>query len=85
MTEPVTWAAVGMAAVSNMATWLMIIKGKNGKKLANGENGKSPGTAKICRERGEKLAVMETKQSQLEADIREIKEDLKEIKRILLK
>jgi len=85
MTEPVTWAAVGMAAVSNMATWLMIIKGKNEKKAANGENGKSPGTAKICRERGEKLAVMETKQSQLEADIREIKEDLKEIKRILLK
>jgi hypothetical protein len=85
MTEPVTWAAVGMAAVSNMATWLMIIKGKNGKKMPNGENGKLPGTAKICRERGEKLAVMETKQSQLEADIREIKEDLKEIKRILLK
>ncbi len=84
MTEPITWAAVGMAAVSNMATWLMIIKGKNGEKKLN-ENGKSPGTAKICRERGEKIAVMETKQNQLEQDIKEIKEDLKEIKRLLLK
>jgi hypothetical protein len=36
MSEPITWAAVGMAAVSNMAVWLKIIHDKkNNSKNAN--------------------------------------------------
>ena len=86
MTEPVTWAAVGMAAVSNMATWLMIVKGRNeAKKNSNNNGGIKPGTAKVCIERGERMAVMETKQKQIESDIHEIKSDIKEIKGAVVK
>ena len=77
MSEPITWAAVGMAAVSNMATWLVIIKGRreNGKG-----NGQRPGTARVCVERGEKIAVMKNRQDNFEEDVREIKQDVKDIK-----
>jgi len=85
MSEPVTWAAVGMAAVSNMATWLMIIKTKNETKKNAENNGTRPGMAKICRDRGEKIAILETRQIRLEQDIREIKDDIKEIKGAVLK
>ena len=82
--EP-TWPAVGMAAVANIATWLMIIRGRNsvgGKRLT--ENQK-PGTAGICRERGEKIAIIETKQTNLEKDIEEIKDDIRAIRLAVVK
>jgi hypothetical protein len=85
MTEPVTWAAVGMAAVSNMATWLMILKGKNEAKRNAENNGSKPGSAKICQQRGEKIAILETRQIRFEQDIKEIKEDIKEIKGAVVK
>ena len=43
-----------------------------------GNNGK-PGAAKICQQRGEKIAVLETKQRRFEQDITEIKGDIKKI------
>lgn len=54
MTEPITWAAVGMAAVSSMATWLIILK-KNSKKTTSNP-GSNPGEGKTCREHGEAIS-----------------------------
>jgi hypothetical protein len=54
MTEPITLAAVAMAAVSNVATWLVIIKSKNGSKQLNGHE-KRP-----CTEHDKRLALIET-------------------------
>lgn len=87
MSEPLTWAAVGMAAVANMGTWLMIIKsGRNEHKKNPGNNpGSAPGLAKVCIERGEKMAKMELEQDYLKEDILEIKGDLKEIKRAVVR
>jgi hypothetical protein len=86
MSEPVTWAAVGMAAVSNMATWLMIIKGNRAAKAngrlnnQDGGNGQRPGTAKVCIERGEKIVELRTRQENFEQTIVEMKGDIKAIK-----
>ena len=86
MSDPVTWTAVGMAAVANMGTWLMIIKSKNGQKKNPGNNpGPTPGSAKVCIERGEKMAKMENEQQHFKEDIEEIKNDLKDIKRAVVK
>ena len=52
------------------------VKYRNTKRNGN-SNGGIPGTAKVCRERGEKLAVLETKQTNVESDITEIKGDIK--------
>jgi hypothetical protein len=54
MAEPATWAAVGMAAVSNVATWLVIMRSKNGTKRLNGEN-KAP-----CADHEKRLIIVET-------------------------
>ena len=79
MSDPVTWAAVGMAAVSNMATWLVILKRGNSdnKKL-------KPGLAGVCIERGEKIVKLETEQDNFKQDIQEIKGDLKDIKKAVI-
>jgi len=72
-----------MAVVSNMATWLVIIRDKKsiGKaKVGDNCNGLKPGTARVCIEHGEKLAVLETKQSNIEKCIGEIKDDIKVIR-----
>jgi len=50
MAEPITWAAVGMAAISNVATWLVIIKGKNGRQGKNGNP---------CNDHGTRLTTLE--------------------------
>jgi len=81
MSDPVTWAAVGMAAVSNMATWLVILKGKRNN---NNSKGLKPGLARVCIERGEKLVKMETIQTNFEKDIGEIKGDIKDIKKAVI-
>lgn len=83
MTEPVTWAAVGMAAVSNMATWLVIIRNKNGKNTKSNNKGPKPGEAQECNTRAVRLGIIETKQSNYEEDVREIKKDIKEIKNVV--
>jgi len=54
MAEPITLAAVAMAAVSNVATWLVIVKSKNGSKQLNGE------TKKPCVDHEKRLIVVET-------------------------
>lgn len=78
MSESVTWAAVGMAAVSNMGLWLKIVMDK---KKANGKsNNLLPGKADICIKRGEKLVELETRQDSYEEDVKEIKSDIKAIK-----
>jgi len=77
MTEPITWTAVAMAFVSNVGTWLYIMRGK---KTNSNNRGSKPGQAEVCIERGEKLARMEEKQSNYEKDIEEIKADIKDIK-----
>jgi hypothetical protein len=69
MSEPITWAAV--------ATWLVILKGKREKGKGKGQR---PGTAQVCVERGEKIAVMKNRQDNLEEDVKEIKQDVKDIK-----
>lgn len=38
MNEPVTWTAVAMAAVANMATWLKIVYDKRNSKANNYNN-----------------------------------------------
>lgn len=81
MSDPVTWAAVGMAAVSNMAAWLVILKGKRNN---NNSKGPKPGFAGVCIERGEKIVKMETKQNNFEKDIGEIKDDIKDIKKAVV-
>lgn len=75
-----------MAIIANMGTWLVIVKEKNSHKKNTVNNpGPKPGEAKICQERGETIAVLKTKQNGLEEDIHEIKEDIKEIKRAVVK
>lgn len=54
MAEPMTMAAVAMAAVSNVATWLVILKSKNGTRKLNGES-KVP-----CADHEKRLIVVET-------------------------
>jgi hypothetical protein len=82
MGDPITWAAVGMAAVSNMGTWLMIWKGgKRNKK----NNNPGPGQAKVCIERGEKIAKMETEQANIKDDIHEIKTAIEIIRAAVVK
>ena len=85
MGEPVTWAAVGMAAVSNMGLWLYIWRGNRGKKDDDGNRGGSrksnPGYGTICIERGKDLTRIMTKQERYDEDVREIKADIKEIKK----
>lgn len=70
-----------MAAVSNMAAWLVIIKGK--RNNPDNKNLK-PGRADVCITRGEKIVEMETEQKNFEGDIREIKGDIREIKRAVV-
>jgi hypothetical protein len=53
MVEPITWAAVGMAAVSNVATWLVIMRSKNGTKQLNGDD------KKPCADHDKRLALVE--------------------------
>ena len=84
MSEPVTWAAVGMAAVSNIATWLMVIRGNRPPNNSKKNNSK-PGLAVECQKRGVQIAVMETKQSGYEKDAKEIKDDLKYIRKAINK
>ena len=81
MSEPITWAAVGMAAVSNMATWLVILKGKRNN---SNNRGPKPGQAAVCIARGEKIVKLETEQTNFEKDIEEIKGDLKDIKKAVV-
>lgn len=52
------------------------IRSRKAKKNGNG-NSKGPGQAKICIERGEKIAVIEEKQKNFAGDITEIKTDIK--------
>ena len=42
-------------------------------------NGTKPGTAPSCIEHGKKLAVVESKQTGYDSDIKEIKDDIKEL------
>jgi hypothetical protein len=83
MSEPVTWAAVGIAAVANMGSWLLIWRGRNG--MRRNSNTARPGESKICRERGEKMAVLETRQNGFEADLVEIKGDLRAIREAVVR
>ena len=81
MSDPITWAAVGMAAVSNMTAWLVILKGKRNNPNSKGPN---PGQADVCIERGQKIVKLETEQTNFEKDIQEIKGDLKDIKKAVV-
>jgi hypothetical protein len=73
MAEPVTWAAVGMAAVSNMATWLVIIRGRNGSRKTNGA------LAKPCVDHEKRLTIVETNEKNrdksMDAFMKENRED----------
>jgi len=80
--EPVAWTAVAMAAVSNMATWLVIIKNKNGMK--NYRTTK-PGSGEICREHGEKIARVETESNNTKDDIKEIKRAIEAIRQVVVR
>jgi len=51
----------------------------------NRKNGPKPGEDRICQERGEKIAIIETKQTRFEEDIKEIKGDLKAIREAVVK
>jgi len=55
MSEPITWAAVGMAAVSNVATWIMLLKAKKENGKLKDEIEYIPGRSKECIKRGIKL------------------------------
>jgi len=79
MNEATGLAAVGMAVIANMATWLKIVYDK--KK----QNGNNPGSAKICIERGEKIAKIETEVTNFKEAFNEIKGDIKEIRRVVSK
>jgi len=82
MMEPITWAAVGMAAVASAGAWIKIIMDN---KRANGRgNGQPPGKAEICIRRGEKIVKIETEQEGLKEDIREIKAIVNEIRRAVV-
>ena len=84
MTDPITWAAVAMAGVSNMATWLVIVKGKR-----NGGNSKNPGLgpgkAEICIKRGEEMATFKAEQKNIKDDIHEIKGAINDIRNAVMK
>ena len=84
MVEPVTWAAVGMAVVANMGTWLVIIRDRRAKNK-NVNPGLQPGQAEICIERGERIVKIETEHISLKEDIHEIKEAIKEIRMAVVK
>lgn len=58
--DPVTWPAVGLAAVAAVGSWLSIIYGTRMAKKNNGKNPK-PGEGRICGEHGE--AIIGLKQS----------------------
>jgi len=78
----------GLSVYIDYATIGLIITniGLIARAVRNGKrNNIKPGEAKECRERGEKIAVLETKQTNLEKDIEEIKDDIKEIKRAVVK
>jgi len=85
MSEPITWAAVGMAAVSNMAVWLVIVREKRNGGKRSSDRTLKPGEAVECQRRGVKIAVMETKQSGYEENIKEIKRDIRSIKEAVKK
>jgi hypothetical protein len=72
MSEPVTWAAVGMAAVSNMATWLVILKGKNGSKRAIGRNDKP------CVDHEKRLTIVETNEKNRDKSIEKFMQENRE-------
>lgn len=63
MTEPITWAAVGMAAVANMATWLIILRGRSNSK------GPKPENKKLCGDHETRLVVIETNEKNREKSI----------------
>src|SRR4030042_1236401 len=73
--------AIPTALVSSIATILgrEAIAAVVGKRRAKNGNGKPPGQAKICIDRGEKIAVMEEKHKNVEEDITEIKGDVKKL------
>lgn len=82
MAEPgfslfVDYATIGLI-VTNMGLIIRAIR--NGKR-----NHSRPGTGEICQKRGEKIAVLQTKQTRFEDDIREIKDDIKMIKGAVVK
>lgn len=80
MAEPVTWAAVGMAAVSNMATWLVILKGRNGKKTLNSKNDK------LCTDHEKRLTIIETNEKNRDESFKTfVKENREDHQRIFQK
>jgi hypothetical protein len=72
MSEPVTWAAVGMAAVSNMATWLVILKSRNERKAPNGKNDKQ------CVDHEKRLIVVETNEKNRDKSIEKFMQENRE-------
>ena len=72
MNDVTGWAAVGMAAVSNMATWLIILKGKNGNKKLNSKN------EKPCQDHEKRLTVIETNEKNREKAIEKFMQENRE-------
>jgi len=76
MAEPITMAAVAMAAVSNVATWLVIVRSKNGNRQLNGEEKKEKQPCEIHEKR---LTIVETNEKnrdkQIDRFIAENRED----------
>lgn len=86
--QAVTWAAVGMTAVTSVGAWLTILVGNRKRSRAAQSHGYpysvKPGEGKACDEHarklethGNRLAVIETNYKNVTDDIAEIKGDVK--------
>lgn len=75
--DPVTWPAVGLAAVAAAGSWLSIVYGRRRARWAN--NGPKPGESETCREHGEAIATLTKGQETTETSLLRIERKVDQI------
>jgi hypothetical protein len=78
MSDLPVWTAIGVAFATSSATFIKVLY-DNKKNGNNNNSSKKPGTAKVCIERGESLAVIKSELKNYDKDFKEIKTSLKNI------
>jgi len=86
--QAVTWTAVAMAIVANVGTWLVILK-RNTKKVTPNpgpiHSVIKPGEGLTCREHGETLASLIEFRDTTKDALKEIKDDIRQIREAVVK
>jgi hypothetical protein len=79
--DPATWPAVGLAAVAAGGSWLSIFYTNRRAK----RNGVKPGESLTCRKHGEDLASLIEFKDMTKESIREMKDDIRQIRDAVVK